>query len=321
MATYLVTGGAGFIGSNIVEELIKRDECVKVLDNLSTGKRENIEPFMDKIEFIEGDIRNLDIVRKAMAGVDFVLHQAALPSVPRSINDPIATNEVNVNGTLNLLVAAKDAGVKRVIYASSSSIYGSSETLLKREDMPPTPLSPYAASKLAGENYCRIFYQIYGLETVCFRYFNVFGPRQDPDSQYSGVIPKFIAAIKQGKTPTIYGDGTQSRDFTYVANVVEANLLACKADDAVGEVFSIACGERQSLIDLVDNLNRILGKDAKPVFAESRKGDVKHSLADIQKAKRILGYRVIVDFLCGLELTIDPGLLQVVMSNEPVAKV
>lgn len=303
MATYLVTGGAGFIGSNIVEELIKRDECVKVLDNLSTGKRENIEPFMDKIEFIEGDIRNLDIVRKAMAGVDFVLHQAALPSVPRSINDPIATNEVNVNGTLNLLVAAKDAGVKRVIYASSSSIYGSSETLLKREDMPPTPLSPYAASKLAGENYCRIFYQIYGLETVCFRYFNVFGPRQDPTSQYSAVIPKFINAILNGKRPTIYGDGLQSRDFTYVANVVQANLLACEADGVAGDLFNVACGERHTILELVAELNEILEKDVEPIFAEPRKGDVRHSLADINKAQRLLGYNRTHSFRAGLERT------------------
>ena len=300
MATYLVTGGAGFIGSNIVEELIKRDECVKVLDNLSTGKRENIEPFMDKIEFIEGDIRNLDIVRKAMAGVDFVLHQAALPSVPRSINDPIATNEVNVNGTLNLLVAAKDAGVKRVIYASSSSIYGSSETLLKREDMPPTPLSPYAASKLAGENYCRIFYQIYGLETVCFRYFNVFGPRQDPTSQYSAVIPKFINAILNGKRPTIYGDGLQSRDFTYVANVVQANLLACEADGVAGDLFNVACGERHTILELVAELNEILEKDVEPIFAEPRKGDVRHSMA----AQRLLGYNPIIDFSNGLRKVI-----------------
>ena len=321
MSLYLVTGGAGFIGSNIIERLLKEGEGVRVLDNFSTGKRENILPFLDRIELIEGDIRSFHIVRESVEGVDFVLHQAALPSVPRSLKDPITTNEVNVVGTLNTLFAAKEAGVKRLVLASSSSIYGNSNVLPKREDMTPDPISPYAVSKLASEKYCQVFSKNYDLETVCLRYFNVFGPRQDPDSQYSGVIPKFIAAIKQGKTPTIYGDGTQSRDFTYVANVVEANLLACKADDAVGEVFSIACGERQSLIDLVDNLNRILGKDAKPVFAESRKGDVKHSLADIQKAKRILGYRVIVDFLCGLELTIDPGLLQVVMSNEPVAKV
>ena len=319
MSLYLITGGAGFIGSNIVERLLKEGEGVRVLDNFSTAKRENILPFLDRIELIEGDIRSFHIVRESIEGVDFVLHQAALPSVPRSLKDPITTNEVNVVGTLNALFAAKEAGVKRLVLASSSSIYGNNDVLPKREDMPPNPLSPYAVSTLASEKYCQVFSRNYGLQTVCLRYFNVFGPRQDPDSQYSAAIPKFIAAIKQGKTPTIYGDGTQSRDFTYVANVVEANLLACKADDAVGEVFNIACGERQSLIDLVNNLNRILGKDVKPVFAEPRKGDVKHSLADIQKAKRMLGYRVIVDFLSGLELTIDPGTL-VGMSNELVAK-
>lgn len=251
LAKYLVTGGAGFIGSNIVEELVDRNESVRVLDNLSTGRRENIEPFMDKIEFIEGDLRDLDAVRKAVEGVDYVLHQGALPSVPRSIDEPLTTNEVNVNGTLKVLIAARDAGVKRVVYASSSSIYGNSEVLPKREDMPPNPLSPYAISKLAGENYCRIFYQIYGLETVCLRYFNVFGPRQDPTSQYSAVIPKFINAMLNGERPIIYGDGKQSRDFTFVANVVQANLLACEANGVAGELFNVACGERYTLLDLI----------------------------------------------------------------------
>ena len=304
MATYLVTGGAGFIGSNIVEELVNRGERVRVLDNLSTGKRENIQHFIDHIEFIEGDIRNLDIMRKAISGVDFVLHQAALPSVPRSINDPIATNEVNINGTLNVLVAAKGAGVKRVIYASSSSIYGNSEILPKREDMPPNPISPYAASKLAGENYCRVFYQIYGLETVCLRYFNVFGPRQDPTSQYSAVIPKFINAILNGKRPTIYGDGLQSRDFTYVENVVRANLLACEADGVAGELFNVACGEQHTVLDLVAGLNEILDKEVEPILAEPRKGDVKNSMADISKAQGLLGYNRTHSFRSGLEKTV-----------------
>jgi len=304
MATYLVTGGAGFIGSNIVEELLEQGQKIRVLDNFSTGKKENISPFLDRIELIEGDIRNYHTVRKAVEGVHFVLHQAALPSVPRSIKNPIMTNEVNVGGTLNILHAAKDGGVKRVVYASSSSVYGNSVVLPKREDMSPNPLSPYAVSKLAGEKYCQVFYQIYGLETVCLRYFNVFGPKQDPNSQYSAVIPKFIVAIKEDKRPVIYGDGKQSRDFTFVANVVEANMLACKANDAVGKVFNIACSKRHSLINLVDSLNRIFGSDIKPVFTEPRKGDVKHSLADIQKAKKILNYKVKVDFLSGLRLTI-----------------
>lgn len=304
MARYLVTGGAGFIGSNIVEELVERNKSVRVLDNLSTGRRENIEPFMDKIEFIEGDLRDLDTVRKAVDGVDYVLHQGALPSVPRSIDEPLTTNEVNVNGTLNVLISARDAGVKRVVYASSSSIYGNSEVLPKREDMPPNPLSPYAISKLAGENYCRIFYQIYGLETVCLRYFNVFGPRQDPTSQYSAVIPKFINAVLNGSRPTIYGDGKQSRDFTYVANVVQANLLACEAEGVAGELFNVACGERYTLLDLVAELNRILDKDIEPIFAEPRKGDVKHSMADISKAQSLLGYDKLVDFKSGMRKTI-----------------
>ena len=304
MDTYLVTGGAGFIGSNIVEELVNEGERVRVLDNLSTGKRENIQHFIDHIEFIEGDIRDLDIVGKAISGVDFVLHQAALPSVPRSINDPIATNEVNVNATLNVLVAAKGAGVKRVIYASSSSIYGNSKILPKREDMPANPISPYAVSKLAGENYCRVFYEIYGLETVCLRYFNVFGPRQDPTSQYSAVIPKFINAILNGKRPTIYGDGLQSRDFTFVANVVQANLLACKVDGVAGELFNVACGEQHTVLDLVAGLNEILDKEAEPIFAEPRKGDVKNSMADISKAQRLLGYNRTHSFRSGLEKTI-----------------
>ena len=300
MTKYLVTGGAGFIGSNIAEELVNRGERVRVLDNFSTGKAKNIQPFINQIEFIEGDIRDLDVVRKAVEGVDYVLHQAALPSVPRSIDNPIKTNEVNVNGTLNVLVTSRDANVKRVVYASSSSIYGNSEVLPKREDMLPNPLSPYAISKLAGENYCRIFYQIYGLETVCLRYFNVFGPRQDPTSQYSAVIPKFISAMSKGVRPTIYGDGLQSRDFTFVANVTLANLRACQADEVAGEVFNVACGQRHTLLNLINQLNAILGTNVDPVFARPRKGDVKHSMADISKAEEKLGYSAEYDFTAGL---------------------
>jgi len=268
MVNYLVTGGAGFIGSNMVEELLKREQKVRVLDNFCTGKRENILPFLDKIELIEGDIRDYRVVKEAVERVDFILHQAALPSVPRSIKDPITTNEVNVGGTLNILDAAKNTGVKRVVFASSSSVYGNSETLPKSEDMTPEPISPYAVSKLAGEKYCKAFYEIYGLETVILRYFNVFGPRQDLNSQYSAVIPKFIAAMKKGESPTIYGDGLQSRDFTYVANVVEANLLACEADDSNAEIINVACGERFSLLDLVDELNSILRTNIKPRFED-----------------------------------------------------
>jgi len=305
MSTYLVTGGAGFIGSHIVEELVRRGETVRVLDNFATAKRENLLPFCDAVEIVEGDVRSYHIVREAVQGVDFVLHQAALPSVPRSVRDPITSNEVNVGGTLNLLDAAREAGVKRVVYASSSSVYGDSEVLPKREDMMPAPLSPYAVSKLAGEKYCQVFSRIYGLETVCLRYFNVFGPRQDPTSQYSAVIPKFIAAMKRGEAPTIYGDGRQSRDFTYVENTVAANLLACRAEGVSGEVFNIACGERFTLLDLVAELNVILGTQIEPRFDQDRKGDVRHSLADIEKAKRGLGFTVQTDFRTGLRKTVE----------------
>jgi len=305
VANYLVTGGAGFIGSHIVEELINRGENVRVLDNFSTGRRENIQPFLDKIELIEGDIRSYHIVRQAVIGMDFILHQAALPSVPRSIKDPITTNEVNVVGTLHVLDAAKEAGAKRVVFASSSSIYGNSEILPKREDMPPNPLSPYANSKLAAENYCRIFSSIYGLETVCLRYFNVFGPRQDPNSQYSAVIPKFIKLIKDGKRPTIYGDGQASRDFTFVSNVVNENLQACIAHKAVGEVFNIACGEQITINYLVKRIANIFGKVIEPIYEESRPGDVKNSFACIEKTKRIIGYNGMVNFDRGLQKTIE----------------
>ncbi len=243
MSLYLVTGGAGFIGSNIVERLVRQGERVRVLDNLSTGKRENLVSWLDRLELIEGDIRDVETVHGAMAGVDYVLHQAALPSVPRSVADPLASHQVNATGTLNVLPAARDAGVKRLVYASSSSVYGDSPTLPKQEEMPTNPISPYAVSKLAGENYCRVFFRVYGLETVCLRYFNVFGPRQDPTSQYAAVIPRFITAMLDGRRPVIYGDGRQSRDFTYIENVVEANLLACQAKDVAGEVLNIACGE------------------------------------------------------------------------------
>ena len=300
---YLVTGGAGFIGTNIVEALIQRNERVRVLDNFSTGKRENLESIGEKIEVIEGDVRSYHIVREAVENVDFVLHQAALPSVPRSVKDPITTNEVNVTGTLNILNAAKDAHVKKVVFASSSSIYGDLGILLKTEDMLPKPLSPYAVSKLAGEKYCQAFTRLYNLETVCLRYFNVFGPHQDPTSQYAAVIPKFIRSMKREKSPTIFGDGNQSRDFTYVENVVQANLLACEDGSEVvsGEVFNIACGKRITLNELVDAINQILDVQIEPTYSSPRPGDVKHSLANIGKAQQFLNYQVQVDFLRGLE--------------------
>ncbi|HPG38204.1 MAG TPA: SDR family oxidoreductase [bacterium] len=307
MALYLVTGGAGFIGSNIVEELVRRGEKVRVLDNFATGKRENLVPFMEKIELIEGDIRSYHIVREAVQGVDFILHQAALPSVPRSIKDPITTNEVNVTGVLHILDAAKDAKVKRVVFASSSSIYGDVDVLPKTEDMLPRPLSPYAVSKYSGERYCQVFNKLYGLETVCLRYFNVFGPRQDPSSQYSAVIPKFIKTIKSGESPVIFGDGEQSRDFTFIENVVQANLLACEKsdEDITGEVFNIACGKRVTVNEMVKSIKKLLNSDVEIKYNKQRMGDVKHSLANIGKAQQFLGYRVLVDFNEGLKRLIQ----------------
>ena len=307
MASYLVTGGAGFIGSHIVETLLQRSEKVRVLDNFSTGKRENITPFLEHIELIEGDIRSYHTVREAVDGIDFVLHQAALPSVPRSVKDPVTSNEVNVTGTLNMLDAARDAKVKRFIYASSSSIYGDVDILPKTEDMPPRPLSPYAVAKLAGEKYCQVFTRIYGLETVSLRYFNVFGPRQDPYSQYSAVIPKFVDMIHSGQQPQVHGDGTQSRDFTYVANVVHANLLACEAglEELAGEVFNIACGKRISINVLVKYINELLGTQVHSLHTEPRAGDVKHSLANIGKARQFLGYEPKVEFRKGLETVVQ----------------
>ncbi|MDI6793012.1 MAG: SDR family oxidoreductase [bacterium] len=304
---YLITGGAGFIGSNIVHTLVKAKAGaeVRVMDNFATGKRENLAGLEDRFELFEADIRDMAAVRQAVDGADYVLHQAALPSVPRSIEDPISANEVNITGTLNVLVAARDAGVKRVVYAGSSSAYGDSEALPKQEDMVPNPLSPYAVNKLTGEWYCRIFYKLYGLETVCLRYFNIFGPRQDPASQYSAVIPKFIDALAKRTPPTIYGDGEQSRDFTYIDNTVAANLAATTAPGAAGKVFNIACGERFTLNKLLAELKDIMGVDIPANYADSRPGDVKHSLADISKAEKILGYNPEVKFREGLVKTVE----------------
>jgi nucleoside-diphosphate-sugar epimerase len=277
---------------------------VRVLDNCSTGRLSNLDSCIRSIEFIHGDIRDLAQVREAMEGIDYVLHQAAVPSVGRSVDDPITTNESNVTGTLNVLVAARDAGVRRVVYAGSSSSYGNSEILPKREDMPARPISPYAISKYTGEQYCRVFYELYGLETVVLRYFNVFGPRQNPDSQYAAAVPTFINAITDNRQTTIFGDGEQSRDFTFVENVVQANILACHAEGAAGEVFNIACGKRTTINRLVEIIKGILGYDGECVYDQERRGDVRHSLADISKARRILGYEPLVDLETGLERTI-----------------
>lgn len=291
MAIYLITGGAGFIGSHIVDALLERGESVRVLDNFATGKRENLAHCIERIELIEGDIRDVDTCRSACAGVDFVSHQAALGSVPRSIEDPLTSHAVNVTGSVNMLVAARDAGVKRFVYAASSSTYGDHPGLPKVEEHIGQPLSPYAVTKYANELYAQVFGRCYGLETIGLRYFNVFGPRQDPFSQYAAVIPLFVSALLRNAAPTINGDGEQTRDFTFVANAVEANLKACLAPaTAVGEVFNIACGERTSLNTLYRQLQSLLGSTVVPVYGPDRFGDVRDSLADIGKAQRLLGY-------------------------------
>jgi UDP-glucose 4-epimerase len=305
MSRYLVTGGAGFIGSHICEELLRQGQSVTVLDNFSTGHHENLREMERDLRIVEGDLRDVVTVREAMRGSDYVLHQGALPSVPRSVADPIATHQVNTEGTLNVLVAARDAGIKRVVFASSSSVYGDTPLLPKREDMAPNPKSPYAVSKLAGEHYCRVFYEIYGLETVSLRYFNVFGPRQDPDSQYAAAIARFIRALFDGGNITIHGDGEQTRDFTYVANAVQANLLAARAPDAAGQTFNIACGCRTSLNEVVRHLAEISGRKPHVKHGPARPADVKHSLADTSAAARVLSYQPAVAFEEGLRRTVE----------------
>lgn len=302
---FLITGGAGFIGSNIAEELLRLGHHVRILDNFSSGKRENLKAFEKDIELIEGDIRSYHIVQQAVKGIEIVLHQAALPSVPRSIKDPITTNEVNVSGTLNILEASVASNVRRVVYASSSSVYGDNPQLPKHEEMLTNPLSPYAVSKLAGEKYCNVFSRIYGLETIALRYFNVFGPRQDPSSQYSAVIPKFINSILKDEQPVIYGDGEQSRDFTYVSNVVHANLLAATSSCDSGIALNCAYSARISLIELVNSINKNLEKNIVPIFESPRPGDIKHSYADIRLAKEKIKYEPLVGFEKGLRQTIE----------------
>jgi nucleoside-diphosphate-sugar epimerase len=303
MASYLVTGGAGFIGSHLTEELVRRGERVRVVDSFVTGKRENLA-HLPQIELIEGDLADSAVARRAVAGIDYVLHQAAIPSVPRSVEDPVTSNRANVDASLNILVAARDAGVARVVYAGSSSAYGDTPVLPKVETMDAVPLSPYALQKLVAEQYCQLFTRLYGLPTVTIRYFNVFGPRQDPSSPYSGVISLFISALCEGRRPTIYGDGEQTRDFTYVTNVVDGVLRACQAPKASGEVINVATGGRLSLNELFRTIRSLVGELTEPIYVDSRPGDVRDSQADISKARRLLGYEPIVGFEEGLARTV-----------------
>ncbi|MEO8727046.1 MAG: SDR family oxidoreductase [Acidobacteriaceae bacterium] len=307
MAIYLVTGAAGFIGSSIAEALLERGETVRGLDNLSSGKIENVQPLMARgLEFVEGDIRSSADCARACRGVEFIFHQAALPSVPKSVIDPVKSHQSNIDGTLNILMAARDAKVRRIIYAGSSSAYGDTPTLPKHEEMKPSPISPYAVQKLCGELYMQSFTQVYGLETVTIRYFNVFGPRQDPTSAYSGVLARFTTQMLEGSEPTIFGDGLQSRDFTYISNVIDGNLraVAAPAERVSGKVFNVATAEQISLIQAAEELRRITGYTGPIRYAEDREGDVKHSLADITAAKEAFGYQPTVSFAHGLEKTV-----------------
>lgn len=305
MKLALVTGGAGFIGSHLVEGLLARGYKVRVLDNFATGKRENLKGVLTQIELMEGSVTNLTTARSAMRGVEVVFHQAALPSVPRSVKNPLESNEANTTGTLNVLLAARDAGVKRVVYAASSSAYGDQPTLPKVETMTPEPLSPYAIAKLAGEMYARVFTQLYGLSTVSLRYFNVFGPRQDPTTQYAGVLAKFCTCAVEGKPYPVNGDGEQSRDFTYVANVIEANIRAAESEIEGAPVINIACGERTTLNQVIAILNELIGKDLPAQYGPERVGDVRHSHADITRARTLLGYAPQIDLREGLRRTLE----------------
>ncbi len=305
MERFLVTGGAGFIGSNICIKLVQQGCFVRVIDNLLTGKKSNLASVIDRIEFIEADMGDDEVARKAMNDIDIVLHQGALPSVPKSVDNPAATHRHCLDATFTVLLAARDAGVKRFVYASSSSAYGDTPVLPKVETIRPEPLSPYAVSKLTGEYYCKVFYTVFGLETISLRYFNVFGPHQDPMSQYAAAIPAFVTAILKDKPPTIYGDGEQSRDFTYVDNVVDANLLAARAKKTSGEVINIACGKAVTVNEIIDMINNLTGKSVEPEYTEPRPGDIKHSLADISAAAKLIGYKPKVSFEQGLQKAID----------------
>jgi len=307
MALYLITGVAGFIGSSLARAVLAQGDQVRGIDNFATGKRENLSEILDKIDFREADIGNLDSLHQACRDVDYIFHEAAIPSVPKSVLDPLGSNRANVDGTVHLLIAARDAKVKRVVYAASSSAYGDTPTLPKHEGMPPNPISPYAVAKLASEYYMKSFYRCYGLETVCLRYFNIFGPRQDPSSTYSGVLAKFITLMLQGEQPTIFGDGKQSRDFTYIDNVISANLLAAKAPAAqvAGEVFNVATGARFDLNQTFQLLKNITGYSGDVKYAPERPGDVKHSLADLSRTEKHLGYKPLVNFEEGLRRTVE----------------
>lgn len=304
MEKFLVTGGAGFIGSNICRKLVQQGCFVRVVDNLLTGKKNNLADIIDKVEFIQADIGHQETARDAVRDIDVILHQAALPSVPRSVEDPAATHRHCLNATLTLLLAARNAGVKRFVYAASSAAYGDTPTLPKVETMLPHPLSPYAAAKLAGEHYCCVFYEVFGLETISLRYFNVFGPYQDPTSQYAAAIPAFVTAVLKNQPPTIYGDGQQSRDFTYVDNVVDANLLAARAEHTAGQVINIACGQAVTVNEIIDMINKLAGKSVKPLYSDARPGDVKHSLADITLAQKTIGYKPAISFEQGLQMAL-----------------
>ena len=305
MTSYLVTGGAGFIGSNLVDELLRRGHRVRVLDNLSTGRPENLAAVRERIDFFNADICNLETIRPCFAGVDYVLHLAALPSVPRSVADPISANRVNIEGTLNVLLAAREAGVKRVVFAASSAAYGDNPILPRVESHEPRPMSPYALTKVAGEYYCQIFTRLYGVEAVALRYFNIFGPRQNPHSPYTGVLSKFITAYIKGTTPIIFGDGEQSRDFTYIDNVVDATLRACIAPDAPGKVINVGVGGRFTLNQTIALLDQIFGKQVTPRYDPPRSGDVLHSQADISLARQVLGYEPKVPYEQGLKKTVE----------------
>jgi UDP-glucose 4-epimerase len=305
MPKYLVTGGAGFIGSHIVERLVRNGQSVRVLDNFATGKRQNLAPFGNAVELVEGDLRRPADCAKACAGVEIVFHEGAVPSVPKSVEDPVTSHESNVDGTFNILMAARDARCRRLVYAASSSAYGDQPELPKRETARPAPLSPYAVNKLVGEYYLSAFTKCWGLETISLRYFNVFGPRQDPKSQYAAAIPAFVTHILREQPPTIYGDGEQTRDFTFIDNVVHANLLAASAPKVAGEVVNIACGERVSVNQIIAQINQLLGKNVKPDYVPERAGDVKHSLADISLARKVIGFEPVVSFADGLKQAIE----------------
>ncbi len=304
MALYLVTGGAGFIGSNLARFLLEQGEKVRVLDNFSTGKRENLEEIQEKIDLLEGDVCDSQAVERAVEGVDYVLHQAAIPSVPRSVENPFESHEANTTGTLRLLEASRRAKVRRVVYASSSSVYGANEALPKQESMLAEPLSPYAVAKLAAEQYCHVYYHLYGLETVSLRYFNIFGPRQDPKSPYTGVISCFIEAILTGNPPTIYGDGEQTRDFTFVENVARANFAACHCTEGLGAPYNIGCGSRISINGVWETMARLAGVDLAPKYGDPRIGDVPHSLADVVRAREAFDYKPQIDFAEGVKRTL-----------------